>query len=299
MLTSGYKPEKDKSLLIIIPCFNRPQALEHCLESLAAQSCRDFEVVVVDDSSEPSLGKKMRLLTERFSAFASYVRSDARLGLPEARNRGLGWLGSHRFVLFLDDDCVVPAGLVSSFLEAYGRGFDGSVAAFVPRLVPTKDIYLSLAEGFAAFGKLSKDLYCNFNVSNGGVCSRVVFGHACSFFRAEVFRKIRFENVYRKNFLREETDLFMQLTRNGRLILFCPTLVVYHHNVYPQSGCKISRLGNEVASFQNHLVFVSRFFPRSALISVLSFGFVRLVKMFYFTAPRVGFVFKRFLMLCL
>jgi len=42
---------------VVIPTRNRPQALEHCLDALAEQTLPpgSFEVIVVDNGSEPSL----------------------------------------------------------------------------------------------------------------------------------------------------------------------------------------------------------------------------------------------------
>ena len=37
---------------IIVPVFNRPDEVDELLESLTRQTCRDFEVVIVEDGSE-------------------------------------------------------------------------------------------------------------------------------------------------------------------------------------------------------------------------------------------------------
>ena len=36
---------------IIIPVYNRPKEVEELLESLSAQTCKNFEVVLVEDGS--------------------------------------------------------------------------------------------------------------------------------------------------------------------------------------------------------------------------------------------------------
>ena len=37
---------------IIIPVYNRPQEVKELLGSLAVQTCKDFEVIIVEDGSQ-------------------------------------------------------------------------------------------------------------------------------------------------------------------------------------------------------------------------------------------------------
>lgn len=37
---------------IIIPVFNRPDEVDELLDSMTRQTCRDFEVIIVEDGSE-------------------------------------------------------------------------------------------------------------------------------------------------------------------------------------------------------------------------------------------------------
>ena len=40
-----------ETLSVIIPIYNSEQYLEICLNSLVSQTCKDFEVILVDDGS--------------------------------------------------------------------------------------------------------------------------------------------------------------------------------------------------------------------------------------------------------
>ncbi len=77
----------------------------HCLfESLAAQSCHDFELVVVDQNTDDRLAAVVAAFSDKIAI--RHVRTELR-GLSRARNAGLaGCTGE--IIGFPDDDCVYP-----------------------------------------------------------------------------------------------------------------------------------------------------------------------------------------------
>ncbi|MEM2145810.1 MAG: glycosyltransferase family 2 protein [Candidatus Jordarchaeaceae archaeon] len=272
-------------ILVIIPCFNRPKALELCLRSLKNQQVKEMDVVVVDDCSAELYASQIRDLTSKFSEFVYYIRSNRRLGLPGARNLGLSKRDDHELVLFLDDDCIVDKNGLSNLIKINNKTFNMSIKAFVPRLIPSRDMYLHAKYSVATFGKLSKEVYCNFN-QNTGIETLIPYGHACSCFRSEIFDMLLFDSEsYKGNFLREETDFFLRMSKAGWRALFCPSVIIYHRNFYSGSGCRINKFYNELATIRNHLIFVARHFPLYTFISVPFFMFVRIAKILAFTTP--------------
>jgi len=82
---------------VVIPVFNRAGALKDAIASVLAQTCPDFEIVVVDDGSSDN--PKAALPADpriRFHAQANH-------GASAARNAGID-LAQGRFVAFLDSD---------------------------------------------------------------------------------------------------------------------------------------------------------------------------------------------------
>lgn len=89
---------------IVIPTRNRPQAVGRCLDALAEQTMPpgSFEVIVVDDGSEPSL----TLDTARWSSrFALKLIHQQNTGPAGARQRGAAEARGE-FLAFTDDDCL-------------------------------------------------------------------------------------------------------------------------------------------------------------------------------------------------
>lgn len=91
---------------VVIPVYNVEKYLEMCLESVLAQVCTDYEVILVDDGS-----------TDQSPQICdAYVQKDARFqvihqkngGLSNARNTGAK-AATGEYVFFLDsDDCIHP-----------------------------------------------------------------------------------------------------------------------------------------------------------------------------------------------
>ena len=91
---------------VIIPTYNRALLLRETLESLQAQTYRDFEAIVVDDGSTDNTGEVVQSFDQRFR----YVYQ-ANRGRSSARNNGLSQARG-RYIAFLDsDDLYLPCKL--------------------------------------------------------------------------------------------------------------------------------------------------------------------------------------------
>src|SRR4051794_27416912 len=107
-------------LSVVIPSYDRREALGRCLEALGRQTADPsaFEVVVVLDGSTDGSAEMLAGLRPRH---ALRVERKANGGVASARNRGLE-LAAAPVVLFLDDDIVATPGLVEAHLRAHEGG---------------------------------------------------------------------------------------------------------------------------------------------------------------------------------
>jgi glycosyltransferase involved in cell wall biosynthesis len=86
---------------IIIPTHDRPQLLKRTLESLIAQTCQDFKVVIVSDT--PGYLPPYQELSQLDKRFDYVLRSTGVPGPAASRNLGLA-IADSEYILFLDDD---------------------------------------------------------------------------------------------------------------------------------------------------------------------------------------------------
>ncbi|MGA2332984.1 MAG: glycosyltransferase family 2 protein [Syntrophales bacterium] len=97
---------------VVIPVFNRWQALSGCLESLFAQvNPPSYEVIVIDDGSDYKPPEK---LIEQARAHQVVWRRQEGLGVSEARNSGIRY-SRGSIILFTDSDCVLDADCLRAF----------------------------------------------------------------------------------------------------------------------------------------------------------------------------------------
>ncbi len=116
---------------VVLPVYDVEQYLPHCLDSLAGQTFRDYELIVVDDGSPDG----SRAIAERYAAADPRIRVVVREngGLGAARNTGVREARG-RFLTFVDsDDALPPEALAVLVATALRSGSDivvGSVSRF-------------------------------------------------------------------------------------------------------------------------------------------------------------------------
>jgi glycosyltransferase involved in cell wall biosynthesis len=105
---------------VIVPTYNRPERLEETLRSIAGQTLRDVEIIVVNDGGLDVAPVIARCGGEMEIA---HLRHKTNRGLAAARNTGLR-RARGRYIAFLDDDDIfLPHHLqtLADFLERSGQ----------------------------------------------------------------------------------------------------------------------------------------------------------------------------------
>ncbi|MCX8253220.1 hypothetical protein RHAL1_02293 [Beijerinckiaceae bacterium RH AL1] len=100
-------------LSLVVATKGRATPFQALFESLEAQTCRDFEVVVVDQNPDARVGTPE---TEGWSFPIRHLRTPSETGASRARNAGFAVARGVR-ILFPDDDCWYPPNFLAHALE--------------------------------------------------------------------------------------------------------------------------------------------------------------------------------------
>jgi glycosyltransferase involved in cell wall biosynthesis len=118
---------------IVIPYFNKGDLIDRAIAGVAAQSWKDFELIVVDDGSNDLPDTKVSLLASSFDASRfRLIRHARNYGAATARNTGIQ-AANGTLIAFLDaDDCWKPEklGAQVSMAQQFGPQFVASCTGF-------------------------------------------------------------------------------------------------------------------------------------------------------------------------
>ena len=95
------EPAKSPCVSVIIPVYNREYSLRMSVNSLLAQSFRDWELIAIDDGSTDGSSAILREYENLFSNIKVYTQANRKLAF--SRNRGIN-LSSGKYITFLDSD---------------------------------------------------------------------------------------------------------------------------------------------------------------------------------------------------
>ncbi|MDF0731922.1 glycosyltransferase [Pseudomonas entomophila] len=107
--------EADTLFSVILTTFNRPRLLVDALDSLANQTWKDFEVILVNDKGAP-----VESLLDDYAFPITYLRQGRNQGPAAARNAGHR-LARGRYVVYLDDDDLYLPHHLQTLAEAIER----------------------------------------------------------------------------------------------------------------------------------------------------------------------------------
>lgn len=132
---------------VVIPLYNKAQSIRKTLDSVLAQTYKDFEIVVVDDGSTDGSAEVAEAMLRECKVYGVECRGKvirkANGGVSSARNIGV-MEAKGEYVAFLDgDDLWHPeylealAGLIEDYPDAalYGIGFSTIEGDEMPKVV--------------------------------------------------------------------------------------------------------------------------------------------------------------------
>ena len=172
---------------IILPARNEEEFLGKCLDSLIDQDYKDYEIIVIDDSSEDSTGK----------IISEYAKKNSKVIHVSAREKPEGWMGKNwacmegyrkatgELLLFTDADTTHKPNVIS-LAVSHLLSFELDALSTIPKML-TFDFWTNIT-----LPMISTFLHTRFsalNVNNPSKKTGYFFG---SFF---ILKKSTYEQV--------------------------------------------------------------------------------------------------------
>jgi glycosyltransferase involved in cell wall biosynthesis len=217
---------------VVIVTRNRAATVAKCLDSLALQTVKPAELIVVDNASTDTTAQVVQAFAKTSQWEVRRV-VESRLGYPTVYNRGLA-VAKHDWAIFIDDDCVAVPTWLESFwtaIQHLSAKQQKSLAALVGNSETRSPATIWSLAVLAAdkFWKHSvilpnQQVWDLETLDNKNIAYFKPFltKHHCSFNEAALQEPGKGAA--------EDADLGMQLQSNGGHAFFVPTATIFHQD---------------------------------------------------------------------
>lgn len=138
-----------KMISVIIPLYNTARYLSEALQSVLAQTYRDFELICIDDRSTDDTATILATFQKKDDRI-KILANEEHLGAAVSRNKGLKE-AQGKYVIFLDGDDIFDEEMLEKAYHAMER-YDADIVMFEYMHVPSDEIYIKrTAQRSAAF----------------------------------------------------------------------------------------------------------------------------------------------------
>lgn len=244
----------DVSLTVVIPSYNQGDLLRECLKSIAEQTVRPSEIVVVDDGSTEDIAG---MLVRNFP-YVRAIRLDRNSGFCRAANVG-AQAATTQYVFLLNNDMTLAPDCIELLLR------DADLRTILTPLVLFKaepDVIYCAGDRILTSGR-PEPIGFRETLADFSAPSRVfgATGGAMLVPRAVFDRAGYFDESFVAYF--EDADLCMRARWAGFDCALVPGAVAYHVGSASLGGKTWRR---SMLCFRNHALLVAKNFPVPVLL---------------------------------
>lgn len=122
---------------VIVPIYNVAEFLPECLESLAAQTYENLEVIAIDDGSTDESGRILDEYAARYPRIHAVHIANG--GVSHARNVGLD-IAKGEYICFVDSDDYVATDMYANLVAGFTDDVDMVCGGYV-RVSPAGEVW--------------------------------------------------------------------------------------------------------------------------------------------------------------
>lgn len=166
---------------IIIPVYNVSEYLDRCVQSVLRQTCKDFEVILINDGSTDGSDQICKELEDQNMRIRYFSQENK--GLSETRNKGIT-KAKGEWIIFLDSDDTIEENTLELFFKVINKNVDIDIiiANHAIRHLDAKDVKYSTTSVKPGTIMLGKD-------------------YILSEMKYNTYNPVSVRNLYRRKFL--------------------------------------------------------------------------------------------------
>ena len=209
--------DKKGLISIIVPVYKAEKYLSRCVESILAQSYKNFEIILIDDDSPDSCPRLCDDYSKQFENIITHHLKNSGIGVSGARNAGID-AAKGEYLTFIDSDDYVNKDLLK-FLKTIldSNPTAGMAMSSYQKVTDDTKIFENIIESKVLL--LSDLEIMNMLIedqNNSALWSKL--------FKSEIFNHLRFP-VGKHN---EDMFLMPFLIQKSHRIAFCPIPIYYY-----------------------------------------------------------------------
>jgi glycosyltransferase involved in cell wall biosynthesis len=203
------------SISVLMPCYNAAETLEDCLESLAAQTHPDFEIVAVDDGSSDATLEILQTRAAAGMPIEVYPRPHG--GIISALNHGLAACRGAYVARMDADDRAHPERLEkqAAYLDSHAEValVSCQVRAFPPQNVRGGfRVYLEWLNGLISHEEILREIFVESPLPHPSVMVRRDWLQSCG--------------GYQEHGWPEDYDLWLRMAQAGAVFAKLPEVLL-------------------------------------------------------------------------
>ncbi|MEA3493441.1 MAG: glycosyltransferase [Candidatus Margulisiibacteriota bacterium] len=212
---------------VIIPLYNGAKLIERTLDSVLAQTYKDYEIILVNDESPDNVGEVVNEYMEKHQETDFVYIEQKNKGLGGARNSGVRQ-ASGEVIAILDQDDIWYSDKLEITIQAFKNHPD--IAIISHDLHDHKDGEIS---GIRKNGPGAKDMHRALLYSGNLLSTPAVT------FKKKIMEDVGYFSESKLTYLCEDYDLWLRAAKAGHLFHFIPEILggyTLHENNFTNSS---------------------------------------------------------------
>lgn len=214
---------------VIISVYNVAPYIRKCIESIQNQTCKDVEIIAVDDGSTDESGEICDAMAKTDPRIVVVHKENG--GNASARNAGID-TAKGEFIAFVDGDDYIEKDMYESLLDEMDnpKVFIAVGGIIITTLEGKEIVSVSKEKHLFSREEAMLDFFDNRGTIGASACNKL--------FRKEVFKNNRFNN----DIIHEDTGLMPTLLDSCEGVAVCNR--AFYHYVKRKNSASTSHLYN-------------------------------------------------------